>query len=73
MSGTDGVRPGREMVRAVLFVIGTLAGLFVVYVLAINLSAAARGESGDWTQALFAVVPATLIGVAALVLRSRLR
>lgn len=61
------------MLRAILFVIGTLAGLFVVYVLAINLAAAVRGEAGDWTQALFAIVPAALIAVGALALRSRLR
>lgn len=73
MGETDGFRVGRETVRAVLFVIGTLAGLLVVYVVAINVAAAARNEGGDWTQSLFAVVPAVVIAVGAFGLRARLR
>lgn len=62
---------GRAMLGGALFVVGTLAGLFVVYVVAINVAAALRDEGGDWTQSLFAVIPAVVIGVAAFALRAR--
>lgn len=73
MAESSDVHPARAVVRGVLFVIGTLAWLFVVYVLAVNLAAAVRGEAGDWTQALFAVVPAAAIGIGVLMVRSWLR
>jgi hypothetical protein len=59
------------MVAGLLFVVGTVALLFVAYVGAINVAAAFGDDSGDWSQALFAIIPAAVLGVGAFVARSR--
>lgn len=60
----------RNVASAVLFVLGTLAALFVVYVVWINIAASLDGDGGDWTQSLFAIIPAAIAAVAAFTLRA---
>jgi len=74
MDGSPSMRPAgwATIAAGLLFVVGTLAWLFVAYVGAVNLAAALGDDPGDWSQALFAIIPAAALGVGAFFVRYRL-
>jgi hypothetical protein len=65
----SGIHPGRALLRSGLFVIVTLAGLFITYVLFINLAAAFGEDGAEWGQAVLVILPAAVVGVGGAVLR----